>query len=134
VSGSRAPISRSIRRLPITNPMEPKFPGSKPTSKARRATLAGLLSSRQFEYEVKSRPTLPEVQSRLRIEEAQSAHERRKDLLILMATLIALALVVISCLVVVFQAGPSEDKKWAMSVIASIVSGGIGYLTGKSSK
>jgi hypothetical protein len=114
--------------------MEPKPTGPRPTSRAPRATLVDFLSSRQLKAVIETRETRSEIQSRLRIAEAQAAHERRKDFLILVATLVGLAMVAVACLVVAFLPGQSEDKKWAMSVLASIVSGGLGYLTGKTAR
>ena len=118
--------------------------GEGPTGQGRRAArprpgevsldLAGLLTSRRVKVEIPPRETSPELQSRLRIEEAKAAHQLWKDKLILVVTLALLVVVAISCLVVAFRPGPSEDKKWAMSVLASIVSLGVGYLGGRAGK
>jgi hypothetical protein len=45
--------------------------------------------------------------------------------------LIGLGVICGACLVVAFV-GSAEDKKWAMSVLAAIVSAGVGFIGGKA--
>jgi hypothetical protein len=51
-----------------------------------------------------------------------------------LVVLIGLTVMTFTCLVIALLPGPSEDKKWAMAVLASIVSAGVGYLGGRASK
>ena len=83
---------------------------------------------------VKPRETRAELQSHLKVEEEKARHERWKEKAVLLAVLVGLSVIAAACLVVVFFPGPSEDKKWAMSILAAIVSGGLGYLGGKSAR
>lgn len=61
-------------------------------------------------------------------------HQLWKEKVILVATLLGLGVIAGTCLVVAIRPGASEDKKWAMSIVASIVSVGVGYLGGRASK
>src|SRR4028118_1925048 len=78
----------------------------------------------------------PEEQtSRLRIEEAEAAHRRRQEIWVLGAVLITVAIAVgISLWVIVGLGYSAENMKWATTLLTSIISAGIGYVTGKASR
>jgi hypothetical protein len=79
--------------------------------------------------------TRPELESRLRREEADAEHQRKKDLMIVRGVMIAVGLVCVACVAVVLIPGvPPENAKWATTLLTTIVSAGLGYATGKSSK
>jgi hypothetical protein len=67
--------------------------------------------------------------SRLRREEADAAHRRSQERIILGAVVIATAAVMVVCIgVVIVPGSPPEDAKWATTLLTAIVSGGLGYL------
>ena len=76
-----------------------------------------------------------ERESRLRIAEADSLHLRSKELLIYRLTAAILIGVVVLCFWVILNKGLSNDEgKLALALLTSIVTGLVGYVTGKSSK
>lgn len=109
------------------DPKPPKAP------RPRSVDLNALSEAHYVTGEFRPREDESERDARLRTEEAQAAHERSKDLLILKFVLFGLTAICVACLYGAL-AGQPEDKKWAMSVLASIVSGGLGYLGGRSKK
>jgi hypothetical protein len=73
--------------------------------------------------------TPAERTSRLRREEADAAHRRSKETVILWGVVIATAVVLIVCIgVVIVPGSPPENAKWATTLLTAIVSGGLGYL------
>jgi hypothetical protein len=88
-----------------------------------------------LQLEAKSRESPREIQARIEREVAEAAHQHRKDLLITRAVLIIVGVVAVVCIVVVLLPGiPPENAKWATTLLTAIVSAGLGYMTGKSSK
>ncbi len=76
-----------------------------------------------------------ERESRLRIAEADALHLRSKELLIYRLTTAILIGVVVLCFWIIFNKGLSNDEgKLALALLTSIVTGLVGYVTGKSSK
>lgn len=76
-----------------------------------------------------------ERDARLRIEEANAAHQRRKELALHVATLVVVGLALGVCFFVMASDGSTaDDKKWAQLLLTAIVTGFIGYVTGKSTK
>lgn len=87
------------------------------------------------ELQVRSPEHPEELQARLRRQEAQEQHERRKDLAVTAAVLFGVATLMGFCIWTVGSAGSSpDDKKWATALLTSIVTAGLGYLTGKATK
>jgi hypothetical protein len=85
--------------------------------------------------EAKSRESPREIQARIARESAEAAHQRHKDLLITWAVLITVGVVSAVCIMVVFLPGvPPENARWATTLLTTIVSAGLGYMTGKNSK
>ncbi len=85
-------------------------------------------------FHLQSRESRNEEDARIKRLEKAEDHERRKELLILATVLIGLAVIGASCLFVALRPGPSEDKKWAMAVLASIDSFGIGHASREAPK
>lgn len=76
-----------------------------------------------------------ERESRLRVEEANAAHQRRKEMLLYSVTIGVVSIVVILCAWVILQKGlATEDGKLALALLTSIVTGLVGYATGRASK
>ena len=88
-----------------------------------------------YSLEVKSLD-LPEIlASKLRQEEADASYQRRKDLMLFLFAVLGVASVAGLCaFVVVRQASTPDDKKWATTVLFSIVTAAVGFLAGKNSK
>ncbi len=84
---------------------------------------------------IKPREDPAERDSRLRIEEANAAHQLKKDfalnILACVVILVALGLCVWS---IVRASSTEEDRRWAVTLLTAIVSALLGYVTGKSSK
>ena len=73
--------------------------------------------------------TTAERSSRLRREEADAAHRRSKEIIVLWAGVIATVVVMAVCIVVVFvPSSPPENARWATTLLTAIVSGVLGYL------
>lgn len=76
-----------------------------------------------------------ERESRLKIEEADAQHRRRKDLVLHVAALVVVSVALGLCVWVIMNPDSNaEDKRWAGTVVTAIVTGLVGYVTGKSTK
>ncbi len=71
---------------------------------------------------------------RLKNEERKADHERWKEKAILVAVLAWLSIIALACLVVALIPGAPEEKKWAVLILTSIVSLGVGCVGGRASK
>jgi hypothetical protein len=90
------------------------------------------LDPKQYEVAVSPKQTQQELKSRLAREEAEAAHQRRKDFILFVAAVLGVAAVVVLCLVTIALPDRSpDDKKWATSILTSIVSSTVFYLFGK---
>lgn len=78
----------------------------------------------------------PEVRaSRLKIEEANAAHQRQKELILYYVTSAVIALVVGICSWTILKKGlTAEEGKLALALLTSIVTGLVGYVTGRAAK
>lgn len=73
--------------------------------------------------------------SRIRIEEAEAAHRRRKDLLLSSSALVVIGVALCLCVWAVVREGSNaSDKEWAVPLLTAIVTGLIGYVTGRATK
>ncbi|HEX4951187.1 MAG TPA: hypothetical protein VFZ34_31310 [Blastocatellia bacterium] len=78
---------------------------------------------------------LAERESRLRITEADATHQRQKELLLYRLTASVITITVLLSAWVVLRKGLSnEEGKLALALLTSVVTGLVGYVTGKSSK
>lgn len=76
-----------------------------------------------------------ERDTRLRIEEANAAHQRRKESALHVATLVVVGIAIGVCVFIVLRANSTaDDRKWAELLLTAIVTGFLGYVTGKSTK
>lgn len=92
-------------------------------------------SDRKVDFRITSIETPEELRSRLQREEAAARHERFKDLVILVAVLLGVAVMMAFGLRIAADSNSSpDDKKWATALLTSIVSAGLGFLTGKATK
>lgn len=76
-----------------------------------------------------------ELRARLAREDAEAAHQRRKDLILFGAAILGVGVIAGLCLWTIAQSSSTaDDRKWATSIVSSIVAGAVGYLFGRSSK
>jgi len=105
-------------------------------SSARKVNLNDVLidptQSVEFTLIAKPRETDLERDHRLTRQTDDARHGRWKELFILIGVLAGIAIILAVCVfLVVSPNAPPEDKKWATAILASIVTGGMGYLVGK---
>ena len=73
--------------------------------------------------------------SRIRIEEADASHRRRKDLLLSSSALVVIGVALCLCVwAVVREDSTASDREWAVPLLTAIVTGLIGYVTGRATK
>lgn len=90
--------------------------------------MGSIIAAGQIKGEFGPKESRAEQESRLRLKELAAEHDRRKEILILYATLVGLGVVILVCLVVAIASGSPENQKWAMSIVSSVVAFGLGYL------
>ena len=73
--------------------------------------------------------------TRLRIEEADAAHRRRKDLALHVTALVVIGVALGLCVWAIVKKDTTvEDTKWAVPLLTAIVTGFVGYVTGRATK
>lgn len=78
---------------------------------------------------------LEEMQSQLRIKEADAKYKRIKELILILVGLIMMISVVGFCIWVILRENSTPDeKKIAFGIVGLIVSTFLGYITGRESK
>jgi Ca2+/H+ antiporter len=115
-------------------------------AETRYTDLAKFLDPKKFSVELRSAETPDEVRSRvklaeleaehkLRTQEADDTHKRRTQwwLHIFVMTVVAVAFLA-STYIAIFKDASTGLPDKAMGIITAIVAGGVGYITGKSSK
>ena len=76
-----------------------------------------------------------ERDARLRMEEADAEHRRRKELALHVVTFVVIGVALALCVwAIVKKNSTPEDTKWAVPLLTAIVTGLVGYVTGRSSK
>lgn len=74
-------------------------------------------------------------ESRIRIEEADAAHRRRKDLLFSISALVIIGGALCLCAWgIVREGSTASDKVWAVPLLTGIVTGFVGFVTGRATK
>lgn len=97
--------------------------------------LRELVNTQSVKFSVATSENSEERESRLRIEEANATHQRRKEMLLYSVTIGVISVVVILCAWVILRKGlATEDGKLALALLTSIVTGLVGYATGRASK
>lgn len=94
------------------------------------------IATRQdFTLTIAPRADPAERESRLKREEADAAHQRRKDLALHIITFGVIAAAFCICAYVVLNdTAGREETRWATAMLTSIVTGLVGYVTGRSAK
>lgn len=94
-----------------------------------------LTNSQNVKISITTNEDSAERETRLRIAEADALHQRQKELLLYRLTAGVIAVVVLICAWIVLRRGLStEEGKLALALLTSIVTGLVGYVTGKASK
>ena len=76
-----------------------------------------------------------EREARLEIERANAAHKRRIDFALHIAAFVVVGVALSLCVwAIVRESSTSEDKRWATTLLTAIVTGFVGYVTGRSTK
>ena len=86
-------------------------------------------------FKIESRESRPEIAARLNSERVQLDHDLRKDFALFLGVMAIVIAATLTCLFIVLSNRyPPTIQNSAMALLAVIVSGGVGYVTGKSSK
>ncbi len=73
--------------------------------------------------------------ARLRIEEADAVHRRRKDLALHIIAFLVIGVALGLCVwAIARKDATAEDTKWAVPLLTAIVTGFVGYVTGRATK
>lgn len=76
-----------------------------------------------------------EREARLEIEKANAAHKRRIDFALHIAAFVVVGVALCLCVwAIVGENSAAEDKRWATTLLTAIVTGFVGYVTGRSTK
>lgn len=97
--------------------------------------LSDLLSNpEQLEKLQFSRPEAPdEREARLQLQRAKATAQLIKETVIFAAGVIGVVVIAWVCVVIIRDANTSvDDKKWAQTILAGIITSIVGYLIGKS--
>ena len=93
-----------------------------------------IANSQNIKISVSTAEDTLEKETRLRIEEANAIHLRQKEWLVYRLTAFVILLVVGVCIWIILRKGLSTDEgKLALGLLTSIVTGLVGYVTGKAS-
>jgi hypothetical protein len=89
----------------------------------------------QAERESRLRIEEAKIQHQHKLDEANAAHQRRKEMVLVITGSVLITAVVGLCLWLVAKKGlTAEEGKLAFGLLTTIAAGYIGYLTGRSSK
>ncbi len=73
--------------------------------------------------------------TRLSIKEADAAYHRHKDLTLHIIAFVVIGVALGLCVwAIVKEDSTAEDRQWAVPLLTAIVTGLVGYITGKSTK
>jgi heme A synthase len=76
-----------------------------------------------------------ERDARLEIETANAAHKRQIDFALHIAAFVVVSVTLCLCVwAIVREGSTAEDKRWATTLLTAIVTGFVGYVTGRSTK
>lgn len=115
-------------------PEDPQGSASAPDGDLMPLIRDNLLQGRAS-VEVRERETSEERASRLKREEEDAKVKRWKDLILFVIALLATVGIIGTTLWLIVDPNPGPDTKaWAMSIIAAIMGGFGGFVTGKGLK
>jgi hypothetical protein len=102
---------------------------------AKQLDIGGLANRPGWKAEIKTVEDPLELQHRLQQDALEGKWHRWKDGATFAAVLVGLGCIVWLCFGITRDPSSTpEDRKWAMAVLASIVTGGMGFLVGKNSR
>lgn len=112
-------------------------PSSPAASRRSRPTinLSDIISDpRQLENLQFSRPESPEERAvRLQLQQTKATTQLIKETVIFVAGVIGVVAMALLCVMIIRDVATSpDDKKWAQTILAGIVTSVVGYLIGKS--
>jgi Na+/H+-translocating membrane pyrophosphatase len=95
--------------------------------------ISSILDDR-YAIEIRRQECQAELESRLRIQEANAQHERRKDAILFGVMLTVALLIIIVCIAIILSPTSSlASINWATGAITSLAAGVSGYLFGRVS-
>ena len=96
---------------------------------------AGEHGDRGLSISISTAETAPDRDSRIREAEADARTRRTKETVLFFAVIVGVVLLAIVAVKLILSPTSSpDDKKWATTILSAMVTGGIGYLTGRGSK
>ncbi len=109
---------------------------ARPSSKRKNFDSFVPLEGLRFEdVKLKGVETRDEAKARLLRESHEAKHRVWRDSILFGTLTLGVSLVAVVCLWIALKPGQeSETQKWATTLLTTIVSAGVGYLTGKASK
>lgn len=100
-----------------------------------RIDLNDLANKPDHQLSIVPREEPAERNARLEIGKADAAHKRRIDFALHIAAFIVVGVALCLCVWAIVSAALSaEDKKWATTLLTAIVTGFVGYVTGRSTR
>jgi multidrug resistance efflux pump len=99
----------------------------------RKIDLNELANRPDHQLSIVPREEPTEREARIAIEKADAAHKRRIDFALHIAAFAVAGVALILCIwAIVRESSSAEDKRWATTLLTAIVTGFVGYVTGRS--
>ncbi len=119
---------------PDENAGQPGAPRPK-SPRGRSLNVEDFFVSEAYRLSIESREHPDERAARIRREHDDADRQHRKEMAILWWVLATVSVVSVICLgVFLIPGAPAENVRWATTLLTTVVSGGLGYMTGKNSK
>src|SRR4051812_43083620 len=101
----------------------------------RKIDLNDLANRPDHQLSIVPREEPEERSARIEIETADAAHKRWIDFALHIAAFVVVGVALILCVwAIVRESSTVEDKRWATTLLTAIVTGFVGYVTGRSAK
>jgi hypothetical protein len=101
--------------------------------KSTQLPLDIIFDRKQFKTSIITSESPEEVAARIVSEKLEGDHRRKKDLCLTLAGISFVGVILFGCLVAAFLPGITvEDRTWAKSILVAIVTGFVGFLTGRA--
>ena len=92
-----------------------------------------LADSPLYRVSVTAGQTLQEMESALRIQEAEATQERRLEMIKLYTMIVSILTGASFCMAVYFLGTSLEDKRWALGILQAVFTGSVFYGIGQKS-
>jgi len=97
--------------------------------------LNDLANRKNIQLSIVPREEPAERSSRLEIEKANATHKRRIEFALHIAAFVVVAVGLALCVWAIVKAdSDAEQRRWATTLLTAIVTGFVGYVTGRSTK